>query len=162
MTRWKHRLKGIQSSDWGLLSFYIFLPPSLFPCLFLPLLPPSFFPPSTSPHHSKMLPGPVLVAMVTKTGGWWETVMWLYPLGFWLVWRMKAWREGMEGERGLVVMSHTHRFPDGRDPQSGRLASTHRHNGRLFKVGLMILLGWVTSRTSGLLIWHVRLLLLLS
>lgn len=54
--------KGIPLA--GICSLPIFLPP--FPLLFLPLLPPSSPPLS---HHSKMLPGPVLVVIVTKTGG---------------------------------------------------------------------------------------------
>lgn len=79
-------------------------------------LPPAFSP--LSSHHSKMLPGPVLAAMVTKTRG---IVTWASLPGSRLVGFRESEEGGLEPVEGGGVMSHAHRFPDGRDPHSGRL-----------------------------------------
>lgn len=76
-----------------------------------------------------MLPGPVLVAMVTKTEGWGGFSRDRISLA--ADWS-DAQKYGGRDEAG-AMMSHAHRFPDGRIRAR---ASIHRHNGHLFKVGL--------------------------
>lgn len=49
--------------------------------------------PSSSAHHTKMLPGPALVVMATRKGG---SVMWPAFLGFWLA-RSGEVRKGRRG-----------------------------------------------------------------
>lgn len=139
--------KGIPLA--GICSLSIFLPP--FPLLFLPLLPPSS--PPLSHHHSKMLPGPVLVVMVTETRG---IFTWPELPGLWLDGRAEVRREGWGWGGGCrVVMSRTHRFPSGRDPQSGRLQTHTDTMGGFFfffffKVGLN---GVLLSDSQGWCAW---------
>lgn len=124
------------SSGWDLFSFY--LPPSLSPSL--SVSSPSFFPPSS--HHSKMLPGPVLVVMVTKTGGFSRD--WISLGADWSDTMKWGGRDRGKG-RGEWVTSHSHRFTNGRDPHSGRLQAHTDTMGVglvwFFKVGL----SWVTE-----------------
>lgn len=154
-TEWRQAqaegLKGIPLAGICSLSILSSLPFPVSLCL-----SSSFFPPSS--HHSKMLPGPVLVAMVTKTGG---ILTWPYLPGRWLVWRMKAWKEG-QGKGGDVTRPPA---PEWEGSSLRPPASAHRHNGCLFKAGLswggaagwFYLTDWLIDRTSGLLIWDVRL-----
>lgn len=111
-----------------------------------------------------MLPGLVLVATVTKTrveGFSRDRITVLIGLTH----QKCEWEEWWGGGE---MMSHTHQFPDGRDPHSGGcehaqtqwasiegVAEPNRcYSGR-------ILLDWLTWRTSGLLSLMVVLLLLL-
>lgn len=110
--------KGIPPA--GICSLSIFFLP--FPFCFCPPPPP----PPTSSHHSKMLPVPALVVMVTKTRG---ILTWLDLPGCWLVRFTDVRREGWGGGRWC------HR-PTG-SLMGGNLSQhTHRHNRCLFKVEL--------------------------
>lgn len=91
------------SSGWDLFSFCF--PPSLSPSV--SVSPPAFSPPPSSSHHSKMLPGPVLVVIVTKGG---EILTWLDLPGCWLVRCIDVRKRGGWGGGGDVTCPQVHKW----------------------------------------------------
>lgn len=106
----------------------LFLLPTL-PFLLSSRLPTLLLP--SSSHHSKMLPGPMFVVMVTKTGGNTHVTGTPCALIGQTHWNREGGTEGRGGGDVTHPPVHEWEGPSLRLPES-----THRHNGCFFKVGL--------------------------